>query len=310
VGIAGVAVLSAGVFAVPALRRIGFDDATVAAFVAVIATAGMMAPPTNVPAMFIANGVNMPWTNTATALAAIAIPFALASLAWFAWGCGPTRSVEPPRTQVDWTKCLGGLAPILVMLVIWVSVRLFPATLTDPASALILVIGGLVVLPRMGGAALRHVVMSTFTGTPLLLGAVLVTVGILVQIMTLTGVRGWLVINVVSLVPPWNFPSLILGMPLIGGTLTAMSVSDVIGVPFAFTFIGQDMILNVAGLAAIASLSEFVPPTSIASALACYVVGGPTVGQVLRRSWAPMAVLATLGVLMLLLAPRLQGILT
>lgn len=310
VGIAGVAVLSAGVFAVPALRRIGFDDPTIAAFIAVLATAGMMAPPTNVPAMFIANGVNMPWTNTATALAAIAIPFALASLAWFTWGSGPTKPVERPQAQVDWAMCLGGLAPILVMLVIWVSVRLFPATLVDPASALILVIGGLVVVPRMGGAALRNVVMSTFSGTPLLLGAVLVTVGILVQIMTLTGVRGWLVINVVSLVPPWNFPSLIIGMPLIGGTLTAMSVSDVIGVPFAFSFIGQDMILNVAGLAAIASLSEFVPPTSIAAALACYVVGGPTVGQVFRRSWAPMVVLAALGVLMLLLAPRLQGILT
>ena len=99
-------------------------------------------------------------------------------------------------------------------------------------------------------------------------------------------------------------------MPLIGGTLTAMTVSDVIGVPAAFSFIGQDMILNVAGLSAIATLSEFVPPTSIASALACYVVGGPTIGQVFRRAWAPMVVLAALGLLVLLFAPRLQGILT
>jgi gluconate:H+ symporter, GntP family len=295
---------------VPALRRIGFDIATTAAFIAVLATAGMMAPPTNVPAMFLANGVNMPWTNTSLALAAIAFPYAIASIAWFTWGRGPTIKVDKPSEAVDWAACLRGLSPILVMLVIWIAVRIFPASLIDPASALILVIGGLVVAPRMGLGKLRDVVMATFTGTPLLLGAVLVTVGILVQIMTLTGVRGWLVINVVSLVAPWNYPSLIIGMPLIGGTLTAMSVSDVIGVPFAFTFIGQDMILNVAGLSAIASLSEFVPPTSIASALACYVVGGASVGQIVRRSWFPMLVLATLGVLMLVFAPRLQGILT
>ena len=50
------------------------------------------------------------------------------------------------------------------------------------------------------------------------------------------------------------------------------------------------------GTAAIASLAEFVPPTSISAALACYVVGAGTVGQVIRRAWPPMAVLAVLGV--------------
>src|SRR5437667_8985394 len=81
VGLAGVAVLSAGVFAVPALRRVGFEDATIAAFIAVIATAGMIAPPVNVPAMLISDGVNMPWTNVSRALLALALPLALAALA-------------------------------------------------------------------------------------------------------------------------------------------------------------------------------------------------------------------------------------
>src|SRR5262245_61036469 len=87
VGIAGVAVLSAGVFAVPALRRIGYDDAIIAAFVAVMATAGMIAPPMNVPAQLIADGVNMPWSNIAKPLLALSLPLAAAALAWFAW-CG------------------------------------------------------------------------------------------------------------------------------------------------------------------------------------------------------------------------------
>src|SRR5262245_60366141 len=68
VGLSGVAVLAAGVIALPALRRTGYDDATIAAFIAVMATAGMIAPPMNVPAMLIADGVNMPWTNTSRAL--------------------------------------------------------------------------------------------------------------------------------------------------------------------------------------------------------------------------------------------------
>src|SRR5258706_10633214 len=85
VGISGVAILSAGVFAVPALRRIGYDDATIAGFMAVIGTAGMIAPPTNVPAMLLADGVNMPWTGVERALLLLSVPTALTALAWFTW---------------------------------------------------------------------------------------------------------------------------------------------------------------------------------------------------------------------------------
>jgi TRAP-type C4-dicarboxylate transport system permease large subunit len=309
VGLSGVAVLAAGVVAVPALRQSGFDDATMAAFIAVMATAGMIAPPMNVPAMLIADGVNMPWTNTSRALLALAIPLAAAALVWFTVWQGPTKPRGTP-VQSSVAASLRGFAPLLLIVVIWIAVRLFPTVLIDPASPLILVIGGLAALPMLPKGELRKVVMATFTGTPLLLAAVLVTVGILVQIMTLTGVRGWLVISTMSLTVPWNYLSLALGMPLLGGALTAMSVSDVIGVPAAFSFIGQDMIINVAALSAIASLAEFVPPTAIAAALSCYVVGGGSIGQVIRRAWPPMAVLLVVALLMLIFARQLTGILT
>jgi gluconate:H+ symporter, GntP family len=311
VGLSGVAVLSGGVFAVPALRRLGYDDATIAAFIAVMATAGMIAPPMNVPAILIASGVNMPWSNVDRALLALALPLAAAALIWFTWGCGPSKppAASTPSAERGIAASLLGLAPLALIVAIWISVRTFPS-LVDPASPLILVIGGLIALPWTPRAELRKVIMATFTGTPLLLAAVLVTVGILVQIMTLTGVRGWLVISTMSLTPPWIYLGLLIGMPLLGGALTAMSVADVIGVPAAFSFIGQDMIINVAALSAIASLAEFVPPTSIAAALSCYVVGGGTVGQVFRRAWPPMAVLAALAMLMLVFAKQLAGVLT
>ena len=328
VGIAGVAVLSAGVFAVPALRRIGYGDATIAAFIAVMATAGMIAPPMNVPAQLIADGVNMPWTNIARPLLALSLPLAAAALAWFAW-CGrkmplgapasrpPLPSMRQeragrPRSQGGDDSLLAGLrgfAPLALILAIWIAVRISDAVV-DPASPLILVIGGLVALPLLPRKEFRAVIMDAFTGTPLQLAAVLTSVGVLVQIMTLTGVRGWLVTGAMSLQAPWSYPSILVGMPLLGGALTAMAASDVLGVPAAFSFIGQDMILNVAALSAIASLAEFVPPTSIAAALACYVVGGGTVGEVLRRAWPPMAVLAALATLMLVFAKELGGILT
>lgn len=310
VGLSGVAVLSAGVFAVPAMRRIGFDDATTASFIAVIATAGMIAPPMNVPAMLLADGVNMPWTNVTGALLSLALPMAIAGLAWFTWYYGPSHAPQTNNEKVDWSKAIGGLMPFLLMVAIWLSVRLFPTVVADPASPLILVIGGLVAMPFVSRAKFREAVVASFTGTPLILAAALVAIGIFVQIMTLTGVRGWLVISTMSLGVPWIYPGLVFGMPIIGGPLTSMVVADVMGVPAAFSFIGQDMIINVAALSGIAALAEFVPPTSIAAALSCYVVGGGSIGQVFKRAWGPLLVLVIVALLMLIFASKLTGIIT
>lgn len=314
VGLAGVAVLSAGVFAVPALRRIGYGDATIAAFIAVLATAGMIAPPVNVPAMHLADGVNMPWTNVARALLALSIPLTLAAFAWFRWG-QPRPNAPVTEPVGDWRAALIGIAPFGVMMAIWIGVRLFPFAVVDPSSALVLIIGGLAALPMLKKGEFKKVIDATFTGTPLIIAAILVALGILIQAMTLTGVRGWLVVSVMSIPLPWIFIGLVLGMPLLGGALTSVSVADVMGTPAAFTFLklklSSNFILSVAGLSAIASLAEFIPPTAVAATLACYVVGGnATVGQVFRRAWPPMLFLAALAVLMLILANALAGWLT
>jgi TRAP-type C4-dicarboxylate transport system permease large subunit len=312
VGLSGVAILSAGVFAVPALRRIGYDDATIAGFMAVIGTAGMIAPPTNVPAMLLADGVNMPWTGVDRSLLLLSVPTALAALAWFTWW----GATQPPAVSMeDRSKvtrgALIGWIPMVVIVLIWVVTRTWGEIFIDPVSPLILVIGALCALPMlMKGSDIQRAVANTFTGTPLLLAAVLVSVGVVVQIATLTGVRGWLIIQVMSLQYPWNLPSLLIGMPLIGGALTSMEAADIVGVPAAFSFIRQDMIINVTALSAIAALAEFVAPTAIAAALSCYVVGGGTIRSVVRRAWVPMLVLTVIAVLMLVFAPWLSGKIT
>jgi hypothetical protein len=301
VGLSGVAVLSAGVFAVPALRRIGYDDPTIAGFMAVIATAGMIAPPTNIPAMLLADGVNMPWTGVEKSLLVLSVPTALVALAWFTWW-GPT---QPPAVGLEdkakvTRAALVGWIPMLVIAAIWVVTRTWGEIFIDPVSPLILVIGAACALPMLPKwKAVQQAVVNTFTGTPLLLAAVLVTVGVVIQIATLTGVRGWLVITVMSLPYPLNLPSLVIGMPLLGGALTTMEASNIVGVPAAFSFIRQDMIINVTALSSIASLSEFVAPTAIAAVLSCYVVGAGTIRAVVRRAWVPMLVLTAIALFML-----------
>jgi hypothetical protein len=242
--------------------------------------------------MMIADGINMPYASLDRALLLLAVPLALAALIWFARG----RPVVPVPEPAGWSW----LPPLVTILAIWIAVRIFDQVLIDPSSTLVLVLGALAVLHRLPRGALARALDASFTGTPLMLAGVLVAVGVLVQVSALTGVRGWLVINAMSLPPPWIYPSLALGLPLLGGILTALGTASMLGVPAAFSFIGQDMVPNVAGLAGLSALAEFVPPTAIGAALAAYVVGGTaTTGAVIRRALAPLTVLVAVALLML-----------
>ena len=87
--------------------------------------------------------------------------------------------------------------------------------------------------------------------------------------------------------------------------LTSIGTANVLGVPFAFAFIHQDMIVNVSALSALSALSEFMPPTAISAVLATYLVGTVKLAEVLRASVAPVLVLAVVAVLMLIFASEL-----
>jgi GntP family gluconate:H+ symporter len=306
VGVAGVAVLATGVFVVPLLRRIGMPGDRIAAFIAVLATCGMIAPPVNVPAMTIADGVNMPFTNFELPLLVLSVIPALFSIVLFSlrrYEAPAMDTVTPPRRHAA-TAALVGLAATLGF---WTLLRLFPEAIPDPAVPIVLIVGSLAALPLLGRSGIVKTIQASFSGTPLVLAAVLVAVGIAVQIMTLTGIRGWLVITSMSLPSTSTFIELIV-LPLFGSLLTSVGAANVIGVPFAFAFIHQDMIINVASLSAIAALSEFMPPTAIATALATYIVGDTSVFRVLRHCIWPVVVIAAIAVAMLAFADQLAGI--
>lgn len=307
VGIAGVSVLAMGVLVAPMLRKLGMEPHRIGAFIAVVATCGMIAPPVNVPAMTIADGVNMPYLGFGPALLALSVPPTIFMVISGAMKLRNHATVSSPEEHSGRLAAIG-LLSIGGVFLFWTVLRVFPATIPDPAVPIVLVVGGLLALPALGRVRLSQTMGSIFSGTPLVLAAVLVTVGVLVQIMTLTGIRGWLVINSMAFPPPWTFVEMI-AMPIIGGVLTSIGSANILGVPFAFALIHQDMILNVSGLSAIAALSEFVPPTAISAALATYIVGDTRVGSVLKASIGGAIVIAVLALVMLIFTQDLSSIL-
>lgn len=309
-GIAGVAVLTAGTFAATMLDRAGLPPVRAAAYIALMGTLGMIAPPLNVPAMVMADGVNMPFAGFATSLLALSLPCAAFALFTFARTIEATQPVAKPVTlQKQSLRAVLGAVSILGIIVFWAIIRYKPTIAFDPSIPLVLVIGGLSGLFMLSARGWSEVARQVFSGTPLMLAAVLVAVGVLVQIMALTGVRGWLVINAMSFQSPSIYAALA-GLPLLGSVLTSIGVANSLGVPFAFAFIHQDMILNISALSAIAALSEFCPPTAISTALAAYVVGTERLWPIIRSALPTLLLLTVLAVLMLIfnsaLAPYLR----
>lgn len=342
VGIAGVAVLATGVFVVPMLKGLGMSNERTAAFIAVLSTCGMIAPPVNVPAMAIADGVNMPYADFEYPLLILGIVPAIVAVWLFsrkaaldapAVGSATQNSAtqnsatQNSTTQNNATE--GGSVPggaalepaptnalaialigLLLTLGFWLLQRAVPAQVPDPAVPLVLVVGSVAAWFKLNARRFKSLMLVSFSGTPLVLAGVLATVGIAVQIMTYTGVRGWLVISALSFPDALLYLELLV-LPIFGSVLTSMGTADVLGVPLAFSFIHQDMIINVASLSAISAVSEFMPPTAIATALSLYVVGGQTrLLRTLRYCLVPVVVLFVTAVLMLVFAQALAPIIS
>lgn len=261
----------------------------------------MIAPPVNVPAMTIADGVNMPFADFSGPLLALSVPPAVFALVYFVLRAQPARSEAVSDSHGPaWLGylCLAGV------LGFWTIMRAWPAVIPDVGAPIVLVAGGLLALPMVPRVKRSDLIRSSFGGVPLELAAVLVGIGVAVQVMALTGVRGWLVMHAMSFPQPWT-PLGLIGLPILGGVLTSLGASNILGVPFAFAYIHQDMILNVSALSAISALAEFMPPTAISVALASYLVGDATVGQILRRSIVPLLVLTVVALVVLLFATSL-----
>jgi TRAP-type mannitol/chloroaromatic compound transport system permease large subunit len=306
-GIAGVSVLAVGAFSAPLLLRASLSAPVAAGYIALLATLGMVAPPLNVPAMIMADGVNMPFAGFAGSLWVLSLPPALFALVTFTRRARLEATLQAQASQRDQREghpAWLGVAVLATVIGFWGIIRYWPALVFDPSIPFVLFAGGLVGLCAVRTSAWGDVARATFSGAPLMLAAVLVSAGMLVQIMSLTGVRGWLVITAMSFHAPWIYPALS-GIPLLGSVLTALGTSNSLGVPFAFAFIHQDMILNISALSAIAALSEFCPPTAISTALAAYIVGETRLWPIIRSALPTLAVLTVLSVLMLMFAPAL-----
>jgi hypothetical protein len=313
-GAGSVTVLIMGGMVAVVLGYMGISKVKVAAIVFVIAGLSAAAPPVSLWAMMTAAGVNMPYVGFFWPLMIPCVVGALLTVFYLGWEGKQTDIAkaleELPQVPAGmrWWKVI---APFAVFGFLVFMKREWP--FSTP------VIG----LPLMFAAA----ALTSFVLSPVKLAfwrisretvdqllpllATLTCAGILVQIMTLTGVRGLLAVTAVTLPVTVVFATLFVVLPVSEAVLMWGS-APVIGVPLVLLFntIGLNPIVALAGMSLIWPLGDALPPTAIIGRLTISVVGYEgSYGRFLRACLVPVVFIALIGTLMVIYSARL-GILT
>ncbi|MCP4727076.1 MAG: C4-dicarboxylate ABC transporter, partial [bacterium] len=132
--------------------------------------------------------------------------------------------------------------------------------------------------------------------------------GILVQIMTLTGVRGFLAVTTVTLPVIVVFATLWVLLPVSEAVLM-WGAAPVIGVPLILLFnsMGMNPVIALAGMSLIWPLGDALPPTAIIGRLTVSVVGfDGSYLKFLKQCLVPAVIIMIMGTLMVLYSSELS----
>jgi gluconate:H+ symporter, GntP family len=306
------AVLTTGALVAPVLIKLGVPVLQTAAAIALGAIYGMIAPPINLPAMIIGGGIDMPYVGFGIPLLICTVPLAVFTALWlvFPWLRKKKQdpTLEEELERMERTRLTMRLfSPIIVLVLLLGGERLFPQTfpaLGMPLSFLLASAIGLV-----SGA--KWNVTETLTkavNDALPVMGILMGVGMFIQIMTLIGVRGFVVVSALAL-PAWLlYLGIATSMPLFGA-VSAFGSASVLGVPFLLALLGRNEILVGSALSLIAGLGDLMPPTALAGIFAAQVVGEENYFRVLRYCILPAILTAAWGITIILGAQYIAGFL-
>lgn len=292
------AVLSAGSIMAPVLLLMGLDPVTAAALIAMGGLLGMIAPPVNLPAMIIGGGIDVPFVGFAVPLLLLTIPVAIFSALFF--GLKQAKNMDYAKIEPHLNKEMAEkygfriYIPLIVLVVMMLLTKVFKVIpdIGMPLMFLISAIVGLFTGRRVN--VVETIQEALHTSLPVM--GILMGVGMFIQVMTLTGVRGFIVMTCLSL--PENLRLLAAGISIpLFGAVSSFGASSVLGVPFALAFLNMHTVYTVAALSFIASLGDMMPPTALAGLFAAQVTGVDNYVKVLKRCLIPMAVMLVYGLI-------------
>ncbi len=304
------AVLSAGSIMAPVLVLMGIDAVTTAAIIAMGGLLGMVAPPVNLPAMIMGGGIDTPFVGFGLPLLLLTIPVAVFSVLFLGYKQAKKinfAEIEPHlKKEVGKKHGVKIYLPIIVLVILMLLTKIFKIIpdIGMPTMFLLSAVVGLFTGEKVN--VVKTVEEAIHNSIPVM--GILMGVGMFIQVMTLTGVRGFIVVTCLSIPQSLLYFAAAITIPLFGA-VSSFGAASVLGVPFTLAFLGHNTIVTIASLSLIASLGDMMPPTALAGLFAAKITGVDNYVKVLKKCLVPMIVLLVYGVLCIIFSNQIAAIL-
>lgn len=285
-------VLSAGSIMAPVLMMMGVPALETASILAMGGLLGMIAPPTNIPAMIIGAGIDIPYSGFELPLALLTFPLAFVFVIMLGYKYIKKMNFleVQAKLNVESRKKYGVriYLPLVLAIVLMILNKAVPAV-PDMGMPLVFLISALVGCFTGNRVNLPKVAKDSINSVLPVMG-ILMGVGMFIQVMTLTGVRGFIVTTCLSLPEAARYLALSVSMPLFGA-VSSFGSASVLGVPFLLSFLAKDEIIVASALSLVASLGDMMPPTALAGIFAAQVVGMEKYTPVLKKCLIPCLII-------------------
>ena len=175
--------------------------------------------------------------------------------------------------------------------------KAFPKWFPDPRLPLTFFIGSVVGI--LSGKKIDVVKSSRDAVSEILpVIGILFGVGMLIEILTLTGLRGAIVVGALSLPKALILVGIAVIMPLFGG-ISVYGGASVLGVPFALAMLGGNQIIVLSALSLIGAMGSYMPPVALTPVVTAQLIGEKNYFEIVKRCLLPAVFAIAVGVLML-----------
>ena len=278
------AVLSAGSIMAPVLALMGIDAVTSGSIIAMGALLGMIAPP-------------VPYVGFEGPLALITFPLAILFVLLLGYKQARHMDYEklkPALEKQDAIRKQYGVRiyiPLLALVALMVIFKVLKLgeDIGMPLMFLISAAVGLFTGKKIN--VLTAVPEAIRTAAPVM--GILMGVGMFIEVMTATGVRGLVVISCLRLPSTLWLLACAISIPLFGA-VSSYGACSVLGVPFAYIYaslLGGNSVVVLAAISLIAAVGDMMPPTALAGLFAAQVTGVEKYTEILKRCIVPIIIL-------------------
>lgn len=307
-GAGSVSIFVVGGLVSTVVRYMGLSDRKTAAFVFIFAILSAAAPPINLWTMLMTAQANMPYVGFTKLLLIPILVTGTFTIIYLGWGSKRESKekilAELPAASagMGWFRILCPLV-VLVMLILLSLYIPFSMPVLGLPLMFVLATGAAVLCnpEKAGWKDYYKVIVRTMEQVfPLL--ATVVSVGVLVNVMAATGVRGLLGITFVTLPTIFIFLTALIFLPLAQGSLSYGS-AIIFGTPLIFMFnaAGMNTTVVVAAMSLMFPIGDCLPPSRIVGRISCDTVGYKgTYMNFLKQIFPALLLLGGLALVMLI----------